>query len=244
MVNKEKPQISIVVPCYNEAGNIPLIIKCFKELSNNQNIEILLVNNGSTDNSKKIFAKEFESLDSNTFKLVTVDINQGYGYGILAGLKHAQADILWTHADMQTNPSDIITAFNKYTETNNEMLLVKGFRRKRQITEKVFSFAMQVIASLALKVKLTEINAQPKLFSRKFYEKFLYKKAPNDFSLDLYTCYCAKKYGSIAEMPVFFSKRIYGEAKGGGSFKTKMKLIKRTLTYIFELRDSIKQQDF
>ncbi len=241
-----KPSISIVVPCYNEAGNIPVILKCFQELINiDNNIEIVLVNNGSTDDSKAVFDRELQRINLSNFKLATVEVNQGYGYGILAGLKQANANVLaWTHADMQTDPHDILTAYNIYQQNNDEMLLVKGFRRKRRITEQVFSFAMQLIASLALGTQLSEINAQPKLFSRKFYERFLLQNAPIDFSLDLYVCYCAKKYGKIFEIPVFFNKRLHGEAKGGGSFKTRIKLIKRTFAYIFELRKALNQQGF
>ena len=86
------------------------------------------------------------------------------------------------------------------------------------------------------------VNAQPKLFSRKFYDKHLVKGAPLDFSLDLYLLYWARKFGRIIEIPVYFEKRIYGEAKGGGSFKTRMKLVKRTFAYIFELKGALKNR--
>lgn len=44
-------KLSIVVPCYNEADNIPLILERFNEVINNNEVEVVLVNNGSTDNS-------------------------------------------------------------------------------------------------------------------------------------------------------------------------------------------------
>jgi hypothetical protein len=77
------------------------------------------------------------------------------------------------------------------------------------------------------------------MFSRKFYEEYLNENAPWDFSLDLYLLYWAKKKNTIYEIPVYFNKRMHGEAKGGGSFKTRIKLIKRTFKYIFELRKKI-----
>ena len=46
----------------------------------------------------------------------------------------------------------------------------------------------------------------------------------------------AKKMNySILEFPVFFNKRLYGEAKGGGSIKTKLKLSVRTFSYILDI---------
>ena len=48
-------KLSIVVPCYNEEKNIPLILKKINEVTiDRSDIEVILVNNGSTDNSKNI----------------------------------------------------------------------------------------------------------------------------------------------------------------------------------------------
>ena len=59
---------------------------------------------------------------------------------------------------------------------------------------------------------------------------------PDDFSLDLYLLYIARTNElSIIDHPVYFSKRLYGEAKGGGTLIGKWKLIKRTWTYIYQL---------
>jgi hypothetical protein len=99
---------------------------------------------------------------------------------------------------------------------------------------------MQVFASIVLKQWLSDINAQPKVFSREFYVKHIELNAPYDFSLDLYLMYQAKVHGKITTIPVYFNKRMHGEAKGGGSFKTRIKLIKRTFAYIFELEKQLK----
>ena len=54
--------LAITIPCFNEAQNIPIILKKFKELTeiyklnknNKKDIELIIVNNGSNDNSTKI----------------------------------------------------------------------------------------------------------------------------------------------------------------------------------------------
>jgi hypothetical protein len=46
-------------------------------------------------------------------------VNQGYGFGILSGLKECTGEFLgWTHADMQTDPKDLLKAFNIIKENN------------------------------------------------------------------------------------------------------------------------------
>jgi len=235
--------LSIVVPCYNEEGNIPLIFKRFKEvLERRTDVEVILVNNGSKDNSDFVFQQQLAKLNDLRFRIINVLVNKGYGFGIKAGLEAAKGTVLaWTHADMQTDPKDVITAYDLYLANNNDLLFIKGKRRNRAITEQFFTFGMQVIASFALGIYLDDVNAQPKLFSRHFYNQHLVENAPDDFSLDLYALFCAKKYATIVSIPVYFNKRKFGVAKGGGSFKTRIKLIKRTWAYIFELRNQLKK---
>jgi hypothetical protein len=88
-------------------------------------------------------------------------------------------------------------------------------------------------------VPLDDINAQPKLFSRDFYES-VRDAAPHDFSLDLYWLYKARKLGyKIESCPVYFRSRRFGEAKGGGGgLAQKWKLTKRTLAYIHALHQA------
>jgi glycosyltransferase involved in cell wall biosynthesis len=238
-------KLSLVIPCYNESANIPLIFKRLRDcLQLRQDIEILLVNNGSTDNSAGVFIQELMEQTDIRFHVVNVPVNQGYGYGILKGLEAATGDVLaWTHADMQTDPADVLKAYDVWRARQPEKLLVKGKRQNRAMLETLFTFGMQVVAGAALGVRFDDINAQPKLFSRAFYEECLRETAPQDFSLDLYVLYQAQKQGyAIATIPVVFAKRRHGEAKGGGSWKTRTKLIRRTFNYIFELRAKLRFQ--
>jgi len=234
--------LSIVVPCYNEAGNIPhlfaRVITLFKE---EVELEVILVNNGSTDNSSAFFKEQLAQYSRLNIKVVEVPKNQGYGHGILFGLAHATGDYLgWTHADLQTDIADCFRAYQKLITGATDLILVKGFRRKRNIMDKFFSFGMSVFAYPVLGMWLSEINAQPKIFKRELYQK-IKEKAPFDFSLDLYWLIKAKEIGQIASIPVYFTQRLYGEAKGGGgSLKLKYKLMKRTTSYILQTRSTLR----
>jgi glycosyltransferase involved in cell wall biosynthesis len=235
------PSLSIVIPCYNEAKNIPLIVARFREIAISEyNVEVVLVNNGSTDDTIDVLQKEIRDKE-NIFTVVTVFKNRGYGHGILSGLAKAKGDVLaWTHADMQTDPLDVFKAFDKYVQSGLSMAFVKGARRNRAIVPYIFTTGMGVFASLALGIPLRDIGAQPKLFGRDFYNQYLKDRAPEDFSLDLYAQYWAAREGKIEEIPVYFAKRVYGEAKGGGSLKTRIKVTIRVIKFILKMRRDIK----
>jgi len=237
-----KPRFSIVIPCYNEEENLKLLFLRILDLLNQEpKAEVVLVNNGSTDQSLKQM-NQFR-LENNTKNIIIANVkeNRGYGLGILEGLKLAKADVLsWTHADLQTDLIDCLTAFEVYQKHPNvQLLLVKGVRKKRKLTETILSYGMAIYASSMLNAWMTEVNAQPKMFSRTFYD--LAKiNAPIDFSLDLHWVHFAKKKGTIKTFPVRFLPRVAGEAKGGSGsgLKTKIKIIKRTLKYINQLKNS------
>lgn len=241
MSNAKK--ISVVIPCFNESKNVPLVIQKFQQIINNsyENIEVIVVDGCSTDNTPEVLTNCFKNLDSKHFKLVLMSKRNGYGYDIVHGLSHATGDILsWTHADLQTDPNDIIKAYELYEDSKKESdkVFVKGNRKNRSVLGNVFTFGMQIVTFFMLKVYLSDINAQPKLFDRDFYNKFIKKNAPNDFSLDLHAMYMAKTNGyKIQTFPVYFAKRLHGEAKGGdGSWENRINLVKRTFKYIKKLK--------
>lgn len=227
--------LSIVLPCYNEEKNLPYIFSSVDDIiSNEVSVEVILVDNGSSDNSNDLISDY--CADKHGVKLVTVHENKGYGFGIMQGVLQANGDIIsWTHADLQTDLQDVLDAYSKYsTELLTQSFVLKGRRVGRNLFDAFFTFGMSVVSSVMMSTYLSDVNAQPKMFHRSFLEHL--KFHPNDFSLDLFFLYQAKRLGyKIIDYPVRFKKRLHGEAKGGGSLKGKIKLIKRTFQYINEL---------
>lgn len=229
--------LSLVIPCYNEAENIPLIVQRCREIRPSDfDMEVVLVNNGSKDDTAQRI-KELTEGDS-YFKTVEVPVNQGYGFGILSGLEQASGRFLaWTHADMQTDPFDVIKGYRLISQSpGNSDTFVKGARKNRAFVPWLFTFGMSVVAWFKLKTWLPDIGAQPKIFSKTFFENHLRGKAPHDFALDLFAMYQASKHCQIKTFPVVFMKRLHGEAKGGGSLGTRVKVTKRVLKFIFEMK--------
>ena len=109
-------KFSIIIPCYNESKNIPLILEKFSKIINRPDIEVLIVNNGSKDNSEKVLN---ELIPKHNFsKSITIDKNIGYGFGITSGLCEAKGEFLaYTHADLQTDPADLLKAFKIIDES-------------------------------------------------------------------------------------------------------------------------------
>jgi glycosyltransferase involved in cell wall biosynthesis len=233
--------ISIVVPCYNEAANIEKLLAACTPLLLDDAVQIILVDNGSTDNTLQLLTTHIQKhKKSAQFKLVHVEKNIGYGNGIMQGLYAADADVLaWTHADLQTPLSDVMVGYHLLRNAPTHVVMVKGNRVKRKAFDRFFSRAMELYIQQQLGVKLAEINAQPKVFRRSFYEQIA-KKAPVDFSLDLYFLYMAQKQGSIQQFDVAYLPRLAGEAKGGdGGLITKWKLARRTVKFVNELKKTL-----
>ena len=231
-------KLSVVIPCYNEEKSIPLILSRFKNVILRDDVELILVNNGSTDGSENVI----KSLLSHYpfARTQNVLVNQGYCFVILSGMKAAKGDyIAWTHADMQTDPSDTIKALELVEKAPlPQRTFVKGKRKKRRFADRIFTFGMSVFETVYLRVWLNDINAQPNLFHRSFVE--LWKNPPYDFSLDLYVFYMARKHKfEIIRFPVLYEKRMYGHSHWNFGWQSKYKFIAKTLDFSYKLKKNI-----
>ena len=105
--------LSIIIPCFNESKSLPILVKNFANKLKRNDIELIIIDNGSKDSTNKILSnlkKKYVFLKS-----IKIKNNIGYGNGILQGLKKAKGEYLsWTHADLQTDPYDVILGFEKY----------------------------------------------------------------------------------------------------------------------------------
>ena len=231
-------RLSIIVPCYNEEKNISLILEKFNEVIKTNDIEVILVNNGSTDNSEQTMNK---LLPNYSFaRVVNVEINQGYGFGITSGLKEANGEFIgYTHADMQTDPADVFKALDIIQRQDNPKdCYVKGNRKGRAIFDQFFTIGMSGFETIYLGKKLWDINAQPNIFHRSFFEKLT--NIPKDFSLDLYFLYKAQKEGlKVIRFDVLFPERIHGTSSWNDGFASKWKFIKRTIDFSFKLKKEL-----
>ena len=89
-----KPNVTIIIPAYNEEEGIADVITQLQELSENENYEILVIDDGSTDNIHKL------ATDTGV-KVFRHPYNKGYGAALKTGVRNAKADIvLFMNADI------------------------------------------------------------------------------------------------------------------------------------------------
>lgn len=183
---------SVIIPCYNEGANIPSLVNLLERSHTPYDIQWVLVENGSHDNTRAELERTCNG--KSYFTIVYIDQNQGYGYGIQQGLKEATGDYVgWLHADMQIAPESIIEFMQIAEEKSAEPLFLKGKRKNRSMVDYFFTNCMTLYASAMLGVWIYDIGAIPVLFHRSLLSKLT--EIPYDFSIETYVYAQAKKAG-------------------------------------------------
>jgi glycosyltransferase involved in cell wall biosynthesis len=121
-------KLSVIIPIYNEEGNIePLSKELIFELDRlNLDYEIIFVNDGSTDKSPSILNKVSQRYP--VIETIHLDKNYGQTTALVAGLKAAEGEIIVTmDGDIQNDPRDIPKLLQKLGEFD----LVCGWRYRR-----------------------------------------------------------------------------------------------------------------
>lgn len=227
---------SLVIPCYNEEKNLSLLIRKYKKFLVDPKNELILVNNGSTDQTEKFFKKLNNIKNIKTIKLKK---NIGFGNGLKKGILASNGKIIiYSHADLEVDPDDTMKAI-KLSEKYN---LKKKFFIKANRINKIennwsylsifFSFSLTILSSILFRKKLFDIHAVPVLFSKKLFKSLNY--FPDDFSIDLAIYVHAKnKYYNVIRFPVKFDKK--KRKYGNGNNSNTLKMIKNSLIQFYQL---------
>src|SRR3989344_3741537 len=120
---KKRTEYSIIVPGYNEEGNISILNKEIKRVMDeiSKRYEIIYVNDGSRDKS----LTELRSLKN--VKIITLNRNYGQATALDAGFKEARGEIVISmDGDLQNDPKDIPRLVKKLEEKNLDV--VAGWR--------------------------------------------------------------------------------------------------------------------
>ncbi|MFN0060061.1 MAG: glycosyltransferase family 2 protein [Planctomycetota bacterium] len=232
-----RPRLSIVLPCYNEAANLPGVVERYREVWQDLPAELILVDNGSTDATAEVLASLIAQPAYRFARTVRVPVNRGYGYGIWQGLLAARGETLaFSHADQQCDAADVFTAYHElFRSRSPHSTLVKGRRRGRALQSRFVTSVMSVVAGVVLGYRLRDINAQPKLFPSELLEDL--SAPPNGFEFDLYVLYRARRAGyQVRTVPVEFGPRAHGVSKWATSVFSRWRTMLGVFRYIFRLR--------
>ncbi|MDD4856811.1 MAG: glycosyltransferase family 2 protein [Candidatus Krumholzibacteria bacterium] len=98
--------LSVIIPVYNEESTIALVLRKLLALSFPFSVEIIVVDDGSTDRTKELIDGVNQD---NVFKVHSSLINLGKGAAVRFGLEYASGDyVIIQDADLELNPEDII----------------------------------------------------------------------------------------------------------------------------------------
>lgn len=240
------PEFSIIVPCYNEARNLRPLLEAFSGACRRldgqspgggragKELELILVDNGSSDGTAAELAR---LLPLYPFaRSVRVEVNRGYGFGILSGLSAASGSYVgWTHGDLQFDPGSVAEAAGLIGKAGGGKIFVKGLRRGRPFSDRVFTAGMSLFETLLMGTPLWDINGQPALFHRSLLETW--SAPPHDFSLDLYAYVAAARAGfRIVRFDVVNLGRKHGVSSWNRGALARLGLIFRTIVSSVKMR--------
>jgi glycosyltransferase involved in cell wall biosynthesis len=230
----------LVLPCYNEEKSLAKIldraIHAATEIKlTPENFQLVLVENGSRDNSSAEMQRLKAGEVGKWFRVEKVEVNCGYGFGLWSGLKTTSAPIVaWSHADQQCDPADAMKAYLQIANSKTTKALVKGERYGRNWKDRIVSRVFEFCALVILGLRVREMNAQPKVFSRELLS--LMKDPPKSFAFDLYALYIAQKNNfAISTIPVLFPPRAHGVSNWASSFLGRYKTILGMIKYMWQL---------
>ena len=163
-----KIDLSIVIPTYNEQGSVSeLISSIIKESEKNNfgNFEIIFVDDGSTDNTRRNIEKNLKKVKIFS-KIISFRSNQGKSVALNEGFINARGEIVVTmDADLQDNPKEIKKFISKINEGFD---LVSGWKYVRNdplsktLPSKIFNY----ITSKASGIKLHDFNCGFKAYTK------------------------------------------------------------------------------
>lgn len=124
---KSSPLLSVVVPVYNEEGNVTLLTKAIENALDNFDYEIIYIDDFSTDNTRT----EIKELNNEHIVLIEMKKNYGQSSALQAGIDYAKGDYIITlDGDMQNDPSDIPMMLDVLAKGDWDV--VTGIRQKRK----------------------------------------------------------------------------------------------------------------
>jgi glycosyltransferase involved in cell wall biosynthesis len=247
-------RLSIIIPAFNEEKTVGHILKkVYKVSLKNIEKEIIIINDGSTDNTEKII-KDFLFCHSREggnpvqskhkkIRLISHKKNQGKGKAIKTGLNLATGDyILIQDADLEYDPQQYQNLLTPILE--NKAKVVYGTRLKRLPNLKrdennirfFFHYlgnkALSLLTSILYKQWITDMETGYKIFPKNVIKNIRLDSKGFEFEPEI-TAKLLKKGLKIYEVPIITTPRSYKEGKKLNTFKDGIKALKTLIKYRF-----------
>ena len=186
-MQRDKPYISFVIPCYNEADRFFYIKNAFAEFDPlwHYKYEIIIVNDGSSDETLAIANayKESAQLLYASIKVVDVQPNQGKGNALKTGVAHASADwILTLDADMAASPLVLLSWMDRIMVFQLDTIYIGSRTHKesdvdallmRRIIGGIYNLVIRLNTSLQISDTQCGFKLYPVAIAKEVFEKLV-----------------------------------------------------------------------
>ncbi len=203
-------ELSIVLPFYNEEGNVEKAVGSLSKLFGSRGVdyELVCVENGSTDGTREKLLRIAKR--NRHARLVLIDKNLGYGYGVRKGLATCRGKYLgWGWGDLQIKPEMFYKVFRALKDGNLDIAKIRRIKRFDGFSRKMQSFVFNNLFRLCFGVDFEDVNGCPKIMTRRFYSTA--QLTADDWFIDSQIALHAKDTGAKwVELPTVFYNRQSG----------------------------------
>lgn len=204
------PELSVVVPVLNEAGNIKPLVDGILEAFAGRNIEIIYVDDGSTDGTLAEL-RELQA-DLPMLRVMVHSHRSGQSAGLRTGILAARASLIATlDGDGQNLPEDLVRLEKEVHAHRPGLVMAAGVRVNRQdgIAKRYASLFARKIRRLMLKDDHPDTGCATKVFDRELFLRLPYFDHLHRFMPPL-----ARREGAtVLAVPVGHAARIQGQSK-------------------------------
>lgn len=208
-------ELSIIIPVYNEQGNIGRLVKKINSVLS-FDFEIIVVNDGSTDST-------LDELRLEKCQIIDLKENMGKGYAMRKGIAFAKGKYcLFIGGDGQDDPKEIITLYNKIKE-GYDCVIGSRFIQSTQLQNRYSQNAvlpvnefgnktLTFMINLLFQKKITDSQAEFKIYETKKLRSLDLVSNRFEIETEMLIKSFRKKF-SIIEMPVHRYERVHGISK-------------------------------
>lgn len=208
-------KLSVIIPCYNEENTLKSIL----DKISNQNFiekEIIVIDDFSTDNSRKILANYQQ--DQENVKIIYNLQNRGKGYSIRQGLKLATGDIILIQdADLEYSPDDYKNLIKPILDGNADVVFGSRFIGSQETRVLYFWHTLgnkflTLFSNMLTNLNLTDMECCYKVFKKNVIKDIPLKENRFGFEPEI-TAKISKKNLRIYEIGVKYFGRKYEDGK-------------------------------
>jgi len=206
-------KLSIIIPCYNEEKTIKTLLDKIFEIKFPIEREIIVIDDGSIINHKKILKTE---IDAKKIFFIRLPRNQGKGIAIRVGLKYASGNLfIIQDADLEYHPSDIPKLIEPIIKGEVEVVYGSRFFTKPYKMTSFHYFGNIILTKLTnlfYRVDLTDMETGYKVFSRAVLKNLKLTAREFEFEPEITAQIILFGY-LIKELPIKYHIREFGYAK-------------------------------